>query len=202
MASTAVTVFLVDDHDSFRESTKWLLEDHGFTVHDFASAPAFLEAMANDGPPDGHACLLTDLRMPEMNGLELIAAMSQRGLKLPVVFISGHGDVPLAVEAMRKGAANFLEKPVDDAMLAQALRLAAHQPGARPRDPERAEALLERLTPREYQVMELVCSGKLNKTIADVLDISIKTVELHRANLMQKMEARNVSELIHRSLGY
>jgi len=202
MGSEAVTVLLVDDHDSFRESTKWLLEDQGLIVHEYASAPEFLEDVDAHGVPSGRACLLTDLRMPQMNGLELISAMSERGLHLPVVFISAHGDVPLAVEAMRKGAANFLEKPVDDEMLVQAITLAASQPGARPRDPERAEQLLGRLTSREYQVMELVCSGKLNKTIADALDISIKTVELHRANLMQKMEARSVSELIHRSLGY
>jgi len=202
MGSEAVTVLLVDDHESFRESTKWLLEDQGFIVHDYASAPEFLEDVDTRGVPSGRACLLTDLRMPQMNGLELISAMSERELHLPVVFISAHGDVPLAVEAMRKGAANFLEKPVDDEILVRAITLAASQPGARPRDPERAEQLLGRLTSREYQVMELVCSGKLNKTIADALDISIKTVELHRANLMQKMEARSVSELIHRSLGY
>lgn len=196
------TVFVVDDHESFRESTRWLLEDHGFVVKDFASAPAFLDALDGAIERPERACLLTDLRMPEMSGLELLAALRDRHIRLPVVFVSGHGDVPLAVEAMRKGAANFLEKPVEDDVLVQSLKLAAHQPGALPRDPARAEALLDRLTPREYQVMELVCSGKLNKTIADILDISIKTVELHRANVMQKMEARSVSELIHRSLGY
>jgi len=202
MMTVAATVFVVDDHESFRESTRWLLEDYDFRVQDFASAPAFLQALDDADARPEQACLLTDLRMPEMSGLEVLGAPRDRNIRLPVVFVSGHGDVPLAVEAMRKGAANFLEKPVEDDVLVQSVTLAARQPGALPRDPARAEALLDRLTPREYQVMELVCSGKLNKIIADILDISIKTVELHRANVMQKMEARTVSELIHRSLGY
>lgn len=202
MSGNPLLTYIIDDNEAFRESTGWLLEDHGFEVQGFASAPQFLEAMDGGSVQTGDSVVLTDLRMPEMSGLELMDRMVAANARLPVVFVTGHGDVPLAVEAMRKGAANFLEKPVDENLLVQSLQLAVRSPGARPRDPERASDLIERLSPREYQVMELVCSGKLNKTIADVLDISIKTVELHRANMMQKLEARNVPELIHRVLGY
>ena len=202
MAASERVTYIIDDNDAFRESTAWLLEDHDFAVRGFESAPAFLEELEGEELADGHAAILTDLRMPEMSGLELMDRLIAARCMLPVVFVTGHGDVPLAVDAMRKGATNFLEKPVDENILVQALELAIRSPGARPRDPQRASDLLDRLSPREYQVMELVCSGKLNKTIADILDISIKTVELHRANMMQKLEARNVPELIHRVLGY
>jgi len=195
---TEALVHIVDDEADVRDAIALLVRGEGLRAQTHESAQAFLRAYDADTP----GCAVVDVRMPGMNGLEMQEALNERGAPLPLLFVSGHGDVPLAVEAMRKGAANFLEKPVEDDVLVQSVTLAARQPGALPRDPARAEALLDRLTPREYQVMELVCSGKLNKIIADILDISIKTVELHRANVMQKMEARTVSELIHRSLGY
>jgi len=202
MNNKPFTVYLIDDNEAFRESTRWVLEADGAEVVDYPSAETFLAALDRDVLASQIPVVLSDLRMPEMSGLELIEELKRQQYRVPVVFITGHGDVPLAVEAMRRGAANFLEKPVEDQSLIEVMRLAAWQPGAQPRDPDAAAGKLARLTPREYQVMELVCSGKLNKTIADVLDISIKTVELHRANMMEKLEVRNVPDLIHTVLGY
>lgn len=194
----AAHIYLVDDNDEFRESTCWLLEDAGFTVNAFASAAALLQALDQVPPSSAPSCIVSDVRMPRMSGIELQQELKRRGVELPLIFVTAHADVPLAVEAMRNGAVNFIEKPFDPIMLVHALRTATDRAAAIGANP----VVTEKLTPRERQVLELVVAGKLNKTIADVLGISIKTVELHRSNLMQKLGARNVAEVIRIALGH
>lgn len=185
-------VYLVDDNDAFRESTAWLLETAGYQVQAHASGADFLEAYAG-APHPGARCLVSDIRMPQMSGLQLQEELVKRGLRLPLVFVTAHGDVPLAVEAMRKGASNFLEKPFSDQALIEAVEVAL----ATARAGSGAEAaLLARLSPREKQVLDLVVASKPNKIIADILGISIKTVELHRANMMHKLGVRSLPELM------
>jgi two-component system, LuxR family, response regulator FixJ len=198
----ALTVFLVDDNESFRRSTLWLLEDADMTVNEFPSAHALLEALARLSKPVECGCIVTDLRMPGMSGLELMEELRKRKVTLPVIMITGHGDVPLAVEAMRRGAVNFLEKPFEETVLIETIRAAVSEPGAALRNPEASRAKLKRLSPRERQVLELVCAGSLNKSIADTLGISVKTVELHRSNMLSKLETRTIQELVKLSLGY
>jgi two-component system, LuxR family, response regulator FixJ len=196
---TAAQVFVIDDNDGFRNSTRWLLESHGFAVDAFANARhflAYLEAWPRAATP---ACILLDMRMPEMSGLEVQDALRRRGCTLPVVFVSGHGDVPLAVEAMRRGAAHFLEKPFRDEVLVEALNDALNHgaPRVAPGDSDAdARDRLASLTSRERQVLDLAVEGRLNKTIADRLGISIKTVELHRSRVMMKMRAKSIAQLV------
>jgi two-component system response regulator FixJ len=211
------TILLVDDNAAFRESTAWLLEALGYEVRSFGSAGALFDAMADPEGLPALACALLDVRMPGVDGLQLHDALIARGIGWPVVYMTGHGDVPLAVAAMRKGAYSFLEKPFRDAALEQTLAQAFAQaetrardstatpavpatPGAAPDAPAPLPPAAARLTARERQVLELVVQGKLNKTIADILGISIKTVELHRANMMQKMGARSITDLMRRVL--
>lgn len=198
---TVTRVYLVDDNDGFRDSTSWLLETAGFEVESFASGPAFLEAYAGSRHGDASECLVSDIRMPGMSGLQLQDELRRRGIGLPLVFVTAHGDVPLAVEAMRKGASNFLEKPFSEEALVEALRTAlAH---ARSRGSGgMANELLAKLSPRERQVLDLVVASKPNKIIADILGISIKTVELHRANMMGKLGVRSLPELMKVALGH
>ena len=213
------TVVLVDDNAAFRDSTAWLLGALGYEVRAFDSAAALLEALAvpaNLAP----SCVLLDVRMPDIDGLQLHDALLARGVGWPVVYMTGHGDVPLAVAAMRKGAYGFLEKPFRDTALEQTLAEAFERLEAQRENPPSAASSAEqqdsidapsapplsangalaRLTTRERQVLDLVVQGKLNKTMADILGISIKTVELHRANMMQKMGARSITELMRRVL--
>lgn len=194
----AAHILLVDDNDEFRESTCWLLEDAGFAVHAFASAAALLDGLDEATAVGAPACIVSDVRMPRMSGIELQQELKRRAVELPLVFVTAHADIPLAVEAMRNGAVNFIEKPFDPITLVHALRTATD----RSADLGTHHVVMEKLTPRERQVLELVVAGKLNKTIADVLGISIKTVELHRSNLMAKLGARNVAEVIRIALGH
>ncbi|ASR42924.1 hypothetical protein BEN78_05535 [Xanthomonas citri pv. mangiferaeindicae] len=192
-------VYLVDDNDGFRDSTAWLLETANFEVRAFASAAAFLTVF-DSTRHGGDECLVSDIRMPEMSGLQLQDELLRRGSSLPLIFVTAHGDVPLAVEAMRKGASNFLEKPFSDEALVEAighaLRRERRQAGA-----PQGEALAK-LSPRERQVLDLVVASKPNKIIADILGISIKTVELHRANMMSKLGVRSLPELMKVALGH
>lgn len=191
--ATKARVYLVDDNDAFRDSTAWLLETAGYEVTGFDSGDAFLEAYAA-GRHDAGECLVSDMRMPHMSGLQLQEELIRRGIRLPLVFVTAHGDVPLAVEAMRKGASNFLEKPFSDEALTDAVDVAlAH---ARSGAGGAEHALLAKLSPREKQVLDLVVASKPNKIIADILGISIKTVELHRANMMHKLGVRSLPELM------
>jgi FixJ family two-component response regulator len=191
----AQRVYIVDDDDPMRDSLVWLLESHGYTVEAFPSAEAFLESpsVARRG------CLVLDVRMPGMSGLELHDRLVAAGSRLPVIFVTGHGDVPMAVSALKKGAADFIEKPFAEEEM---LRLVEHclevERARRSTEDglERIKARLAALTHREREVMDLVVAGRLNKQIADDLGISLKTVEVHRARVMSKMAAGSVAELV------
>jgi two-component system response regulator FixJ len=199
-------VYLVDDNQPFRRSTALLLETSGIEVRDFEAGTALLAQLEKTGAPKEGVCAVSDVRMPEMSGLELLEELRRRGHKFPVIFITAHADVPLAVEAMRRGAVNFIEKPFAGEVLVQAIRIAAAEervsqvntspPVVRP------NPRLAALTRRERQVLELVVAGKFNKTIADVLGISTKTVELHRSSLMAKLGVRTLPDLVKVFLGY
>ena len=201
-------VYLVDDNQPFRCSTALLLETAGIEVRDFDSGAGLLAQLAQLGTPLGGTCAVSDIRMPEMSGLELLEEMKRRGYDIPVIFITAHADVPLAVEAMRRGAVNFIEKPFAGAVLIQAIQLAALDERPQPPSARQSDACVQpnpklmSLTRRERQVLELVVAGKFNKTIADVLGISTKTVELHRATLMTKLGVRTLPDLVKVFLGY
>lgn len=199
-------VCLVDDHGEFRESAAWWLESLGYDVAAYDGPTAFLDSLG-DGTGPERTCLLFDVRMPQMSGLELMDAVQARGIGHPVIFMTGHGDVPLAVEAMRKGAVTFLEKPFQEKALEEALSLAfsRDRPVVSAAPPAAAadsaaqglyEARRARLTEREREVMDLVVAGQFNKVIAHMLGISPKTVELHRARIMTKMEAPTLTHLV------
>ena len=193
----------MDDDAGFRESAAWWLEGLGHDVVQFEDPSVCLDALAK-AEEGGPACLLSDVRMPQMSGLQLLDALRERGVGLPVIFMTGHGDVPLAVEAMRKGAVSFLEKPFQEAALEEALGQAfsAAPPTALARDDAAVQAdpeLSERtasLTPREQEVMTLVVEGHPNKVVAFKLGISPKTVELHRSRVMSKMKATSLTQLV------
>ena len=194
-------VYLVDDNDGFRDSTAWLLQTAGFETQAYASGPEFVAAYAGERHGEAQECLVSDMRMPQMSGLQLQDELQRRGIALPLVFVTAHGDVPLAVEAMRKGASNFLEKPFSD----QALIDAIHAAMTNARNQAGAGAQggrLGSLSPRERQVLDLVVASKPNKIIADILGISIKTVELHRSNMMNKLGVRSLPELMKVALGH
>jgi FixJ family two-component response regulator len=186
---------VVDDDAAVRDGLKWLIEGEGLVVQTHASAEDFLGALAPEQP----GCALVDLRMPGMSGLELQQALAGRGVVLPLVFISAHGDVPLAVTAMRRGAVDFIEKPFNDAALLEAVRRALGTDAQRRGSGEERAAMRARLaslSPREREVLEAVVAGRANKRIADSLGISIKTVEVHRARVMDKMGAGSIAELV------
>ena len=192
-------VHVVDDDEAVRDSLGWLLEANGFAVQVFDSAEAFLAGWR----PHRTGCLVLDVRMPGLSGTALQDELARRGDPMPIVFITGHGDVPMAVATMKKGAVDFLEKPFTDAALCAAVRRAlersraAHAEAAADR---RSDELLARLTARERQVLDRIVAGRLNKQIADDLGISIKTVEAHRANIMDKLQARSMADLMKTAL--
>ncbi len=196
----AGTIYVVDDDEAVRESLQVLLETRGFSVSTYGSAEAFLGAYR----PGSGACAVVDLRMPGMDGLQLIERLKGDGASLPVIMVTGHGDVPLAVRAMKAGAADFVEKPYgNDVILgavARALELSkAAAAEDEPRDSGMA-AKIAALTPRERDVLEQLVIGHPNKIIAFELKISPRTVEIHRANLMKKMEADSLSHLVRMAL--
>ena len=188
-------IYLVDDDEALRDSLAWLLESQGFKVAAFASAEDFLKAWR----PEFNGCLLLDVRMPGMSGLELHERLRAQYSTLPIIFITGHGDVPMAVAALKKGAVDFIEKPFNDTEL---LRLVSQclvteqEHRARRRQDAEVSRRLDQLTQREREVLDLIIAGKLNKQIADVLGISIKTVEVHRARVMEKMGVQSVADLV------
>jgi FixJ family two-component response regulator len=188
-------VYVVDDDDAMRDSLRWLLESAGYRVSSYSTAERFLAGYRRD-----HAsCLVLDVRLSGITGLELQQELNRRGEGLPIIFITGHGDVPMAVEAVKNGAFHFLEKPFTDAQILRLIEDAAMQltPGSVSRAQKRcAAAKLETLTQREREVMDLVVQGRKNKQIADDLRISVKTVEAHRARAMEKMDVSSVAELV------
>lgn len=191
-------VYLVDDDPDFRESASWWLESLDYEVTAFDNPRSCAEMLSRE-KPDGECCMLLDVRMPELSGLQLTEALAREGVRLPVVFVTGHADVPLAVEAMRKGAVTFLEKPLDQDSLSDALELAFSKTGAADAESPEAEEYqrrLDALTQREREVFDLIVAGKINKVIAYELDISIKTVELHRKRVMDKMQASSLPHLL------
>ena len=185
---------IVDDDEAIRDALTWLFRTRQVASQPWESAEAFLAAWQ----PDWRGCIVLDIRMREMSGLECFDALRERGNTLPVIFLTGHGDVPMAVAALKKGAFDFLEKPVDDnALVDRVIRALASD--ARRQASEASQATvatrIAQLTPREHEVMRLVLAGKFNKVIADELNISMRTVEVHRANLFDKMQVKTAVEL-------
>lgn len=188
-------IYLVDDDDALRDSLVWLLESNGYRVKPFASAEAFL-GFCND---EMTGCVLLDVRMPGMSGVELFEHLRMRRCGLPVIFITGHGDVPMAVEVLKRGAEDFIEKPFGERDVLRVIEEAlTHEREQRVERRQRADVLrrIEELTHREHDVLQLILQGKLNKQIADQLGISIKTVEVHRARVMEKMGVGSLAELV------
>lgn len=189
------TVFVVDDDEAVRDSLKLLLKSLGLSAETCGSAQEFLATF--DSRRAG--CLVLDIRMPGMSGLELQEELNGRGAMLPIIFITGHGDVPMAVEAMQRGAMDFLQKPFRDQDLIDRINKALDKDRAGREllgNRERLRALIEELTPREQQVLDLVTAGKANKVIAGDLGLSQRTVEIHRAHVMEKMGANSLAHLV------
>ncbi len=189
------TVFVVDDDAAVRESLCWLVESAGLNAESYATAQAFLDAY----DPRQPGCLVLDVRMPGLSGLDLQEQLAAQGIMLPVIIITGHGEVPMAVRAMKGGAIDFIEKPFSDQLLLDRAREAIAQDAQnRVEQARRAEvaARLALLTPREREVMEMVVSGKANKQVGASLGISQKTVEAHRAQVMRKTRADSLAELV------
>ena len=189
------SVYIVDDDEAVRHSVRFLIRSVGLPAQVYASAQEFLAAYDRRDP----GCLLLDVRMPGMSGLDLQQELNRRGATIPVVFITGHGDVPMAVEAMQQGAFDFLQKPFrDQDLLDRVQRALARDAESRARLAARAEirARLATLTPRETEVMQLITRGKANKVVGAELGVSQRTVEIHRAHVMEKMRANSLAELV------
>ncbi|MCR5876171.1 response regulator transcription factor FixJ [Phenylobacterium sp. J426] len=197
MSSSVVHV--IDDDEAMRQSLEFLLDTAGYAARTYESGPQFLQHL----PGLEHGCILTDVRMPDMNGLELVRRLQTHGVTLPVIVLTGHGDVPLAVEAMKAGVRDFLEKPFDDEVLLAAVASAMDSGDqAQKEDAERQkfETMLSALSPREKDVLHGVVAGKPNKVIAHELGISPRTVEVYRANVMTKTGAGSLSDLVRMAL--
>jgi FixJ family two-component response regulator len=189
------TVFVVDDDASTRELLVWLMQRNAIAVEAFADARAFLAAYNHARP----GCLVLDLNMPGMSGLDLQRYLKEQGVVIPVIFLSGGADVPQAVRAVREGAIDFIEKPFDYKEVVERVRECLARDGAVRADLERRRSVAQRLahlTTREREVLDLVVAGRLNREIAEALDISVKTVEAHRAHLMEKLAVGSVAELV------
>ncbi len=199
MPSDADIVHVVDDDEAMRDSMAFLLRAENFQVQTYSDAADFLNAL----PQIKAGCVVTDVRMPGMSGIELLQRLRELQVSLPVIVVSGHGDVPLAVEAMKTGALDFIEKPFDDEVFLRAIRLAlsAHAVDSQ-REAQKAtiNSRLESLSNREREVLEGLVAGHPNKTIAYDLGISPRTVEIYRANVMEKMQARSLSDLVRMAL--
>lgn len=194
-----VIVHVIDDDEAVRQSIEFLLRTSGVTARTYDSASAFLDVL----PTVESGCIITDVRMPGISGIELLRRLGEMRIRIPVIVITGHGDVPLAVEAMKNGAVDFFEKPFEDELLLASVRSALNRSQENAaRDAERAEveARLATLTNREREVLEGLVAGKPNKIIAFDLAISPRTVEIYRANVMTKMEAASLSELVRMTL--
>jgi two-component system response regulator FixJ len=192
------TIFVIDDDAAIRDSLRMMLEMSGYTVRDFASAQAFLSEADLAG-----GCLIVDIRMPGMGGLELQEELVRRKVNIPVIVITGHGDVPLAVRAMRAGAMDFVEKPFDGERMLQSVAdalEAGQRAQSRAAEAKAARDLLNLLTPREREILDQLVKGHANKVVAHQLGISPRTVEIHRASIMEKLHARNLSNVVRTAL--
>jgi two-component system response regulator TtrR len=190
------TVFVIDDDPAVRDSLRWLIEGAGFNVKTHPSAREFLKKLN----PSQRGCLVLDMRMPEMGGLQLQKLLSEKNNPLPIIFISAHGNVPDAVNALHEGAIDFLTKPFDSQILLKRIQSSIDLDRKRYEIRQKQEAIaarLAQLTSRERQVMDLIVRGKANKVVAAELEISTKTVEIHRARVMEKLGARNLADLIY-----
>jgi FixJ family two-component response regulator len=195
MSEDQAVVFVIDDDASMLRSLATLLRSVGLEARVFASAPEFLRAQRPDAP----GCLVLDVRLPGMSGLAFQQELAKAGIALPVIFITGHGDVPMSVRAMKAGAVEFLTKPFDDQLLLDAIHGAIERDRERRRTAAQLAELQARyrtLTERERQVFKLVIAGRLNKQIADDLSLSVVTVKVHRAQVMRKMLAKSVVDLV------
>ena len=192
-------VYVIDDDEAVRQSLEFLLKTSGITVLGFESAKVFLETL----PHIKSGCIITDVRMPEITGIDLLRRIRDSGVDIPVIVITGHGDVSLAVEAMKVGAVDFLEKPFDDETLLSSVRSALRKGADTARHKAEVSEINERLTAlsnRERQVLEGLVAGKANKVIAFDLGISARTVEIYRANVMTKMSANSLSDLVRMAM--
>ncbi|MDK2125743.1 response regulator transcription factor [Parachitinimonas caeni] len=188
------TIYLVDDDDAIRDSLSWMLQARGLDCRDWASGEAFLASY----DAGFHGCLVLDIRMGGMSGLQVFDVLLERGCTLPVIFLTGHGDIPMAVGAVKRGAYDFIEKPFNSNTLADVIEAALKQANIQRKEAAsdaEIEARLRHLTPREREVMDRVLAGKLNKVIADELNLAMRTVEVHRANVFDKMGVRSAVEL-------
>jgi FixJ family two-component response regulator len=202
-ASTALvpTAYVVDDDEAIRTLWRWLMESNGIAVRTFSAAMEFIQCYERDAP----GCLVLDLRLPGMSGLELQKYLKQKGVEIPIVFVTGHGDVATAVTAIKGGAVDFIEKPFSYrevlSIIEKAFRRDAENRDRRARQAS-AAARIALLTERERAVLQRIIAGKQNKVIAGELDISVKTVEFHRSKLMEKMGVDSVAELVQLTLGF
>jgi FixJ family two-component response regulator len=188
------TVFVVDDDPAIRKSLGMMLDAHSLRWQEYGSADEFLDGF----DPSRAGCLVMDLRMPGTTGEDALRQLREAGAQIPVIILTGHGDVPATVRTMKLGLVDFLQKPVDHSILIQTVREALRQDGERRRRDARTDALrhrIETLTPRELQLLALLANGKTSKEIASTLDVSVKTVDNHRAHLLEKLRASNVAEL-------
>jgi two-component system response regulator DctR len=186
---------IVDDEDVIRDSLAWLAQSRGINARGYASAQAFLDRVGANFDPDGD-CVLLDVRMPDLNGVAVFDQLSGRGLtgRLPVIFLTGHGDVPMAVDTLKRGAFDFFEKPFNDNQLMDRVQEALAQ-SRQAGEGAAVQARLATLSAREREVLDLILAGKLNKVVADKLGISMRTVEVHRAHIFDKMQVKTAVEL-------
>jgi FixJ family two-component response regulator len=188
-------VFIVDDDPSVRRSTERLIRSARLNVQTFTSAREFLDSPRPEGP----ACLVLDVRMPGLSGMELQRELARSGIHIPIIFITGHGDIPMSVSAMKAGAVEFLTKPFRSSALLDAVRAAIERDRSACRERSETRALrqrFEQLTPREREVMALVVAGQLNKQVAGELSTTERTIKFHRAHIMQKMGAESLADLV------
>jgi two-component system response regulator FixJ len=192
-------IYIIDDQDSVRDALGEMLNVFGFETQCFESADRFL----NEVNPSVPACIVADVRMPGTDGIELVRHLNQRGIALPVVLISGHADIPMAVAAIKAGAEEFIEKPVDDTQLVSAINRGLarlHDSLGASRSSEELRERFARLTPRQTEIFDLVAEGFTSQSIADKLGISVRTVESYRAEIMDKMQAASVAVLVRQAI--
>jgi two-component system response regulator FixJ len=201
--STEPVVHVIDDDDAARDSLKFLIECAGYRVADYDSALAFLAALPANGKL-GPGCIVTDVRMPEMTGLELVNLLKAKGVAEPIVVITGHADVPMAIQAMKGGVTDFIEKPFADDAILSVIREALDKRSAEVEADAEGQEIVQKLaslSQREREVLDRLVEGKANKIIAFELGISVRTVEVYRANVMSKMQVKSLSQLVRMALG-